>query len=132
MLNRVWLAGSLASSSIGGARRFVAASNSSFDQRADGLLQKLELALDHPKLETEELSCAMGVLTLNLGSKGTWVINKQSPNSQIWWSSPLSGPKRFAFNEARSAWISTRDDRTSLLDLLSEEIKQAAGVQLVF
>lgn len=35
-----------------------------------------------------------GVLTLNLGSHGTYVINKQSPNKQIWMSSPLSGPVR--------------------------------------
>lgn len=30
-----------------------------------------------------------GVLTVRLGARGTYVINKQSPNMQIWWSSPL-------------------------------------------
>ena len=30
-----------------------------------------------------------GVLTLKLGSKGTYVINKQPPNKQIWLSSPF-------------------------------------------
>ena len=35
-----------------------------------------------------------GVLTLNLGSHGTYVINKQAPNKQIWVSSPVSGPVR--------------------------------------
>lgn len=30
-----------------------------------------------------------GVLTLILGEKGTYVINKQPPNKQIWLSSPL-------------------------------------------
>ena len=36
-------------------------------------------------------SCAFqsGVLTLKLGSKGTYVINKQTPNRQMWLSSPL-------------------------------------------
>jgi frataxin len=29
-----------------------------------------------------------GVLTLKLGSKGTYVLNKQPPNKQIWLSSP--------------------------------------------
>ena len=27
--------------------------------------------------------------------KGTWVINKQPPNRQVWLSSPISGPRRF-------------------------------------
>jgi frataxin len=30
-----------------------------------------------------------GVLTLNLGTHGTYVINKQPPNKQIWLSSPV-------------------------------------------
>lgn len=30
-----------------------------------------------------------GVLTVQLGSKGTYVINKQTPNRQIWLSSPI-------------------------------------------
>jgi hypothetical protein len=33
-----------------------------------------------------------GVLTLSLGDRGTYVINKQPPNKQIW----LSSPKRYA------------------------------------
>ena len=33
--------------------------------------------------------CQSGVLTLKLGSKGTYVINKQPPNKQIWLSSPF-------------------------------------------
>jgi len=31
-----------------------------------------------------------GVLTLDLGSHGTYVLNKQPPNKQIWLSSPVS------------------------------------------
>lgn len=39
-----------------------------------------------------------GVLTVQLGSKyGTYVINRQTPNKQIWLSSPYSGPKRYDF-----------------------------------
>lgn len=30
-----------------------------------------------------------GVLTLDLGSRGTYVLNKQAPNHQIWSSSPV-------------------------------------------
>ena len=35
------------------------------------------------------LALQSGVLTLKLGSKGTYVINKQPPNKQIWLSSPF-------------------------------------------
>lgn len=30
-----------------------------------------------------------GVMTIKLGSLGTYVINKQTPNRQIWMSSPV-------------------------------------------
>lgn len=30
-----------------------------------------------------------GVLNIVAGDRGTWVLNKQSPNRQIWWSSPI-------------------------------------------
>ena len=35
------------------------------------------------------LHAQLGVLTVALGTHGTYVINKQSPNRQLWWSSPL-------------------------------------------
>jgi frataxin len=35
------------------------------------------------------ISLKSGVLTLQLGDKGTYVINKQPPNKQIWLSSPF-------------------------------------------
>ena len=36
-----------------------------------------------------------GVLNLTLPPYGTYVLNKQPPNLQIWMSSPVSGPTRF-------------------------------------
>lgn len=30
-----------------------------------------------------------GVLKIDLGEDGTWVINRQIPNRQLWWSSPI-------------------------------------------
>ncbi|KAF8587334.1 Frataxin-like protein [Ramaria rubella] len=63
-----------------------------------------------------------GVLTLNLGDKGTYVINKQPPNKQIWLSSPVSGPKRYDYSEAQNAWFYSRDGKT-LGSLLKEELE---------
>ncbi|XP_078482079.1 zinc finger protein ZF(C2H2)-124 [Ciona intestinalis] len=41
-----------------------------------------------------------GVLTVRVSKAvGTYVINKQTPNKQIWLSSPISGPKRYDFED---------------------------------
>lgn len=65
---------------------------------------------------------ADGVLTVHISKHiGTYVINKQSPNKQIWLSSPLSGPKRYDLIDGQ--WIYTHDN-TALYDLLREEFSQ--------
>jgi len=38
-----------------------------------------------------DVNSSQGVLNIHIPSKGTWVINKQTPNRQLWWSSPISG-----------------------------------------
>ncbi|KAJ3069033.1 putative E3 ubiquitin-protein ligase HTD2 [Podochytrium sp. JEL0797] len=61
-----------------------------------------------------------GVLTFNTGVAGTYVINKQPPNKQIWLSSPISGPKRF--DHLDGEWVdSKKADR--LNELLETELK---------
>jgi len=35
-----------------------------------------------------DITYSQGVLNIKLGDAGTWVINKQTPNRQLWWSSP--------------------------------------------
>lgn len=67
-----------------------------------------------------------------MGEKGTYVINKQPPNKQIWLSSPSSGPKRYDWvllsegqdqkeGSGVGGWVYIRDG-TSLTDLLRKEI----------
>ncbi|KAK6179107.1 hypothetical protein SNE40_011539 [Patella caerulea] len=66
-----------------------------------------------------------GVLTIKFGEKyGTYVINKQSPNKQIWLSSPLSGPKRYDY--VNGQWVYKHDGQ-SLHDLLSDELSKVLG-----
>jgi frataxin len=79
-----------------------------------------------------------GVLTLNLGTHGIYVVNKQPPNKQIWLSSPTrfvgpfmnipavtqtpsSGPKRYDWNPELQDWIYVRDG-VSLRTLLDNEL----------
>lgn len=62
---------------------------------------------------------------------GTYVINKQPPNKQIWLSSPKTGPKRYDYvivsegqnakqDTASAGWYYLRDG-TSLDELLYSE-----------
>lgn len=77
-----------------------------------------------------------GVLTVEVPGAGTYVLNKQPPNKQIWLSSPISGPKRFdwvimgeSMNQKEGAgvddWIYLRDG-SSLTELLKKEM----GIQV--
>ncbi|KAJ2640981.1 Mitochondrial matrix iron chaperone, partial [Coemansia sp. RSA 1285] len=52
-------------------------------------------------LDDYDVEYANGVLTISMGEKGTYVINKQPPNKQIWISSPISGPERFDYDYAK-------------------------------
>ena len=59
-----------------------------------------------------------GVLTLNLADKGTYVINKQPPNKQIWLSSPFRFVKTCALG---SSSANTHGQRTKAIRLCSRE-----------
>lgn len=71
-------------------------------------------------------------MTITVANKGTYVINKQPPNKQIWLSSPISGPKRYDWcivgesqgekeGTGSGHWIYTRDGM-SLNDLVLKEL----------
>ncbi|KAK0078327.1 hypothetical protein PV325_002679 [Microctonus aethiopoides] len=80
----------------------------------DNIIEKA----DH--LNEADVTYGSGVLTVKFGSKyGTYVINRQTPNKQIWLSSPTSGPKRYDF--INGTWIYKHDGK-SLHELLDKEI----------
>ncbi|XP_065157534.1 frataxin homolog, mitochondrial [Atheta coriaria] len=80
-----------------------------------------ELVELEPNLKDADISYSSGVLTVSLGDSGTYVINKQSPNKQIWLSSPTSGPKRFDFDTKQQYWVYSHTG-VSLHALLQEEL----------
>ncbi|KAJ7431792.1 hypothetical protein B0H11DRAFT_2159914 [Mycena galericulata] len=94
------------------------------DATMDNLLHVLENLLDRLGNPAYEVEYHSGVLTLQLGDKGTYVINKQPPNKQIWLSSPFSGPKRYDYREMNNTWVYSRDGQ-SLSDLLNRELSDA-------
>ncbi|KAG6866799.1 hypothetical protein C0991_008735 [Blastosporella zonata] len=92
----------------------------------DSILESLETLLDDLANPDYEVEYHSGVLTLLLGEKGTYVINKQPPNKQIWISSPFSGPKRYDYSEVDDDWLYSRDSQ-ALGDLLNQELTAALG-----
>ncbi|TVY13829.1 Mitochondrial frataxin-like protein [Lachnellula arida] len=100
------------------------------DAYMDALVAKLEELQDES--EKIDVDYSAGVLTLVCPPAGTYVLNKQPPNKQIWLSSPISGPKRYDFvmaSEGQDAkegtgsgeWVYLRDGST-LNEVLANEI----------
>ncbi len=75
------------------------------------------------------MDLSQGVLTILIDGYGSWVINKQGPNRQIWWSSPLSGPRRYEWHDDQDEWVYTRSDE-KLLEMLRAEMLKVSGVDL--
>lgn len=66
---------------------------------------------------------------MKLDQHGTYVINRQTPNRQIWLSSPTSGPKRYDF--VNGSWI-YKHDGVSLHDLLQTELSKIISSDVDF
>ncbi len=78
-----------------------------------------------------EVECASDVLNVTVGAHGTFVLNKQAPNKQLWLSSPVSGPLRYDFCPESAAWLNSRD-RHPLLPLLVADFEALVGDRLDF
>ncbi|EWG42969.1 hypothetical protein FVEG_04636 [Fusarium verticillioides 7600] len=100
------------------------------DEYLDNVVGKFEELQD--QREDIDVDFSAGVLSISWPDKGTYIINKQPPNKQIWLSSPISGPKRYdwcLFGEGQNEkegtavgdWIYVRDG-SSLNQVFSEEL----------
>lgn len=99
------------------------------EETLDALAEFFEDLADKPyTLEDYDVSFGGGVLTIKLGGDlGTYVINKQTPNKQIWLSSPSSGPKRYDWTGKN--WVYSHDGM-SLHELLARELTEAFNTKL--
>ncbi|KAG7397033.1 hypothetical protein PHYBOEH_001311 [Phytophthora boehmeriae] len=106
-------------------------SENEFMELADETLHDIQSWLDgiEEMLEESDIMFSQGVLKIDLGEHGTWVINRQVPNRQIWWSSPISGPRRYEYDATNGTWLNTRD-QGELMELLRAEILEATGIEI--
>ncbi|RNF07340.1 frataxin-like, mitochondrial precursor [Trypanosoma conorhini] len=87
----------------------------------------------------EEVQLAGGVLTIETAAHGTFVLNKQAPNVQLWLSSPVSGPHHYDMvlpegdrkvQKVHDAqWLADSDGH-SLKEKLEWELTQTLGVEV--
>ncbi|QLQ77986.1 hypothetical protein HG537_0A02330 [Torulaspora globosa] len=96
------------------------------DRCLETLLDDLETLSDEYPERIPDVELTQGVMTLQVANVGTYVINKQPPNKQIWLSSPISGPNRFDLY--KGDWVSLRDG-SRLLSILSSELDDAIPEQ---
>jgi iron donor protein CyaY len=78
-----------------------AAYHEAADHALDVMYEEFERMLEESDLDDADIEMSQGVLTLKLGSLGTYVINKQAPNKQLWVSSPV-----------RYGWLLRRQTQT--------------------
>ena len=106
------------------------------DVELEDILDSLEILEDDDSLGDDiDINYAMGVMNINLGKHGTWVINKQTPNRQLWWSSPISGPRRYELIDNK--WYNTRNNNNNdnnnndtLKIALLKELSEKTGINL--
>jgi frataxin len=112
-------------------------SKNKFQDIANETLESLtdrfdSLADEYSNLFTDEfdVTYSNNVLTIKLDSKrGTFVLNTQTPNSQIWLSSPKSGPYRYDFIDNK--WVYKHTGET-LHELLTKEFSELYNKKIDF
>lgn len=104
--------------------------DSAFETAADRTLERLMEAVEEAIGDVADVDLEGGVLTIDLDSGGTYVVNKHGPNRQIWLSSPASGASHFDHDDARG-WVSTRGGAV-LEDLLADELAATTGKTVSF
>lgn len=100
------------------------------DETLEDIQDAIEIALEDKGVPEFEVTYASGVLTVAMPPHGTWVLNKQTPNRQIWWSSPITGPRRYEYNGGE--WVFTRDESqsTTLVQTLKDEVEEIYQIDL--
>ncbi|KAG4912781.1 hypothetical protein AAZX31_19G106300 [Glycine max] len=96
------------------------------DSTIHSLQEKLEDYGDSVEVDGFDIDYGNDVLTIKLGDLGTYVLNKQTPNRQLWLSSPVSGPSRFDWDRDTKAWIYRRN-KANLYKILEGEFEQLCG-----
>ncbi len=102
-----------------------------FRDLAGKTLSRLADAVEEALGDRLDVDLGEGVLTIELDSGATYVINGHAPSRQIWMASPVSGGLHFDYESEGEGgrWIATRGG-ADLVPLLARELAEATGVPL--
>ena len=98
----------------------------------EGIENVAEEFADADPDERVEVEVSGDVLEISVRGGGTFVLNKQTPNRQVWLSSPVPGPQRYNFCLRSAMWRNSRDDDVELTALLADDLEQLLGTRLSF
>ncbi len=73
------------------------------EEKLEELSEKLEQKDVNSKLDIEYLDGILEIEILENAKK--FIINRNSGNQKIWYSSPFSGADYFAYDELKKAWL---------------------------
>lgn len=95
---------------------------SDFHQRVDLVLEAIENALEQVDADIDSEINA-GILTLEFTNRSKVIVNRQTPNREIWVAAKSGG---FHFHFDGAVWRDTRTNE-SLESLLSRVISEQSG-----
>ncbi len=95
-----------------------------FYQLCESALNKLSEAIENADKNSQlDVEYSDGILKIVITkTKKTYVINRNSGNQKIWYSSPFSGANYFSFDEKTHDWRDAKGDE--LAEKLFSELKQ--------
>lgn len=84
------------------------------------LAESVEGEDKNSKLDVEYSDGILEIILLK--TKQTYIINRNSGNQKIWYSSPISGADYFSFDEKTASWVNAKNEEIS--QKLFSEIKK--------
>lgn len=92
--------------------------NTTFISFINTYLENLMEALEERYWDRVECELSDGVLNVKTENQGVFIINRNIPKQELWFSSPFSGGAHYTFKD--NVWCNTRNNDTFELVLFSE------------
>ncbi len=104
---------------------------SSLQHTLENISDMMDNMIDSGELKTSpdqeiEVDISDGVLNLQVGSAGTFVVSRQTPSRQLWLSSPVSGPWHYTYDHVKKDWLCTKG-KEGFFDRMDRELTQILG-----
>lgn len=90
---------------------FIHKDNMNFYQICDDFLQNLAQVIEDKDTNSSlEIDYLDGILKITINNNNkTFIINRNSGNQKIWYSSPFTGADYFTYDEKTNIWYNSRN-----------------------